>query len=91
MVAHKLFRKLKDNSITSLYINKKRKLPINEWLDAECHPTKGYSIRPYWHSVSNPNNVKHLSLKGRIWLKVEIDDFIEISRPLNQGEKMVFI
>ena len=85
MVAYKLFRKLKDGSITSLYINKKRKLPLNEWLEAESYPTKGYALRPYWHCVSNPDLVKHLSVKNRVWMKVEIDDYQKIQRPNNQG------
>ena len=86
MQAYKLFRKLKDGSLTSLFINKTRRLPSNQWLKAESFPTKGFAIRPYWHCCSKPE-APHLSQKGRVWAKVEIKDFIEFQRPNNQGGK----
>jgi len=84
MIAFKLFRILKSGEITSLFINKKRKLPYNEWLEAESFPTKGYKIRPFWHCTSNPV-APHLSEKNRIWLKVEIKDYEIFERPESQG------
>lgn len=84
MIAYKLCRKLKSGEITPLFINKKMKLPFNQWLEAECHPTKGYKIRPFWHCTSTPV-APHLSEKGRVWLKVEIEDFEEFNRPEHQG------
>ena len=84
MIAYKLFRVLKSGEITSLFINKKRKLPYNEWLFSESFPTKGYAIRPYWHCTSKPF-APHLSEKGRIWLKVDMLDYTEYIRPESQG------
>lgn len=84
MIGYKLFRKLKDGSLTSLYINKKEKLPIGAWIEAKAYPTKGYTFRPYWHSVVQPN-APHLSLKNRVWCEVEIKDYEEYKRPKNQG------
>lgn len=84
MIAYKLFRVLKDDSISSLFINKKRRLPINIWLEAESFPTKGFAIRPYWHCTSNPI-APHLSMKDRAWFKVEMEDFEEFNRPKAQG------
>lgn len=84
MIAYKLCRQLKNGEITSLFINKKVKLPFDEWLDAECHPTKGFKERPFWHCTSLPV-APHLSIKGRVWVKVEIEDFEEFKRPENQG------
>ena len=84
MIAYKLFRVLKDDSISSLFINKKRRLPINIWLEAESFPTKGFAVRPYWHCTSNPI-APHLSMKGRAWFKVEMEDFEEFNRPKAQG------
>jgi len=84
MTAYKLFRKRKDGSIGSLFINKTQKLPYDTWLNAECHPTKGFKIRPYWHCTSKPV-APHLSINNRIWLKVEIDEYIEFKRPVKQG------
>jgi hypothetical protein len=84
MVAYKLFRVLKDGSISSLFINKKRRLPLGIWLEAESFPTKGFAIRPYWHCTNSPE-APHLSMKNRGWFKVEMEDFEELSRPKSQG------
>jgi hypothetical protein len=84
MIAYKLFRQLKTGEITSLFINKKRRLPIGEWMEAEMFPTKGFAIRPYWRCTSHPH-APHLSMKNRVWLKVDMENFIEFQRPENQG------
>ena len=84
MIAYKLFRKLKSGEITSLFINKSRRLPYEVWLDAEEHPTKGFKFRPQWHCTGQPS-APHLSEKGRVWKRVEMSDFEEFKRPNNQG------
>lgn len=84
MIAYKLFRRLKNGEITSLFINKKRRLPIGEWMEAEVFPTKGFALRPFWHCTSNPY-APHLSMKNRVWLEVEMEDYTEFQRPDNQG------
>lgn len=84
MIAYKLFRVLKDGSITPLFINKTKRLSIGEWLQSESHPTKGYVYRPFWHCTSKPH-APHLSLKGRQWYEVEIEEFEIFNRPDNQG------
>ena len=84
MKAYKLFRVLKSGEITPLFINKKKRLPLNEWMDAECHPTKGFKVRPYWHCTSEPV-APHLSENGRAWYEIEMEDFEEFQRPANQG------
>ena len=84
MIAYKLCRKLKSGNIRSLFINKKVDLPFNIWLDAECHPTDGFKERPFWHCTSEPK-APHLSMKGRVWVKVEIEDYWEHNRPESQG------
>ena len=86
MIAYKLFRILKNGKITSLFINKTRRLPLHEWLDAECFPTKGFAVRPFWHCTEKPE-APHLTLKNRIWMKVEMEDFEEFKRPKSQGGK----
>lgn len=83
-VAYKLFRIRKDGSIDPLFINKKQHLSIKEWLDAEDHPTKGYAHRPGWHCLEEMN-APHLSLKGRAWFVVLIDEYEELKRPGAQG------
>jgi hypothetical protein len=84
VIAYKLFRRLKSGEITPLFINKKARLPLGEWLEAESHPTKGYKYNPYWHCTSEPE-APHLSEKGRDWYKVEIEDFTVRERPESQG------
>jgi hypothetical protein len=51
---------------------------------AESHPTKGYAFRPGWHCTVKPE-APHLSMKGRTWYEVEIEDYVEHLRPKNQG------
>ena len=84
MKAYKLFRELKSGEITPLFINKKARLPFDEWMDAECHPTKGFKVRPFWHCTSQPV-APHLSENGRVWCEIEMEDYEEFQRPQNQG------
>lgn len=84
MKAYKLCRKKKDGTITPLFINKKEPLRFGEWLEAESHPTKGFKVRPYWHCTSKPI-APHLSKEGRVWIELEIRDFVVMKRPEHQG------
>lgn len=84
MEAYKLVRVLKDGSLAPLFINKKSRLPIGEWMEAESHPTKGYAFRKGWHCTLK-SVAPHLSLKGRVWVKVEIEDYEFYNRPESQG------
>ena len=84
MIAYKLVRKMKDGSISPLFINKKSRLPFNKWMDAEDHPTKGFAQRKGWHCTTTPN-APHLSEKDRVWVQVEVDDFEKYKRPESQG------
>ena len=82
--AYKLFTLHKDGTISSLFINKKRRLPINKWLTANCYPTKNFLIRQGWHALSQPY-APHLSIKNRIWKEVELLCVETIKRPESQG------
>jgi len=84
MVAYKLIRKMKDGTLSPLFINKKSRIPLNTWLDAESHPTKGFAYRKGWHCTVTPN-APHLSTKDRIWVEVEVDEFEYYRRPESQG------
>ena len=84
MIAYKLFRVRRNGSIGSLFIDRRTYLPFGVWLRAECHPTKGFALRPFWHATAEPH-APHLSMKGRAWYKVEILDFTPQSRPKSQG------
>ena len=81
---YKLFRVKANGDITSLFINKALPLPLDQWLEHENHPTKGFKERPGWHCCRVPN-APHLSNKGRAWYFVEMEGVnIEI-RPEHQG------
>jgi hypothetical protein len=82
--SYKLFRELKSGEITSLFINKTRRLPLCEWMDAEEYETKGFAFRPGWHCTSQPH-APHLTTKGRVWMEVVMDGYEEIKRPESQG------
>lgn len=84
MIAYKLFRLKKDGNITSLFINKKINLPLNTWIKSKNYPTKGFAVRPGWHSMKI-KDAPHLSKKNRVWAEVEIKDFKEFTRPQSQG------
>jgi len=86
MKAYKLFRLRKDGTLGPLFINCKQRIPIGEWLPAEDHYRKGYAHRPGWH-VCMDVMAPHLTMKGRVWCEVEIEDFVELKRPAFQGTK----
>ena len=84
MRVYKLFRKMKDGQLASLFINKKDRLPINTWLTAEFFPTKGYTARKGWHCTKEAK-APHLTEKGRVWCEVEIKDYSTLKKPEHQG------
>jgi hypothetical protein len=84
MIAYKLVRKLKNESLSSLFIHKKDRLPIGIWLKAKSYPTKGFAFRMGWHCTLQPI-APHLSIKNRVWVEVEIKDFTYYERPESQG------
>ena len=84
MLAYKLVRKLKSGELAPLFINKRLRLTMGKRYKAECHPTKGFAVRPGWHCTAKPF-APHLSPNGRVWLEVEIDEYTEFTRPATQG------
>ena len=84
MVAYKLVRRRKDGSLGPLFINRRLRIPLGAWLDAEDHPTAGYAHRPGWHCTTTPC-APHLSERGRVWVKCLAEDCTEFSRPQSQG------
>ena len=83
---YKLMRVLKNGDVTSLFINKQKRITLGEWMSAENHPTKGFAVRPGFHVLCKPS-APHLSKKNRAWFLVEIDDYETFTRPENQGGK----
>lgn len=60
MKAYKLLRKLSDGNLYPLFIHKTYSTPINEWMQAECYPTKGFAVRCGWHCSNQRCNVCEL-------------------------------
>lgn len=84
MRAYKLFRKRRDNTLGPLFINRKLRVKLGTWYDAEDHPTKGYAHRPGWHAGLLPK-APHLTVTGRVWCEVELEDVAPLPRPESQG------
>lgn len=84
MIAYKLISKKKDGQLAPLFINRKLRIPIGVWMQAEDHPTKGYARRMGWHCTLQPV-APHLSTKNRVWVEVEIEDYYKFNRPESQG------
>lgn len=88
MIVFKLFRKRKDGTLGPLFINRRQRVPIGEWLEAEDRPTKGFAHRPGWHATLVPH-APHLAQgpeTGRVWCKCEVGgNIVEFNRPHSQG------
>ena len=85
MRAYKLMRHMKSGALRSLFIDKSADRPIGQWMQAEFHPTKGFEARYGWHCTLLPI-APHLSVKGRVWVEVELDGEIDTKeRPACQG------
>lgn len=89
MIAYKLVQQRPDYSLSPLFINRKLRLPIGEWLEAEDHPTEGFAHRPGWHCTFMPY-APHLKMnpKGsnpRVWVEVDVEDYESYDRPESQG------
>jgi len=88
MTVFKLMRK-KNENFYPLFINRKMECKLGKWIDAECFPTKGFSIRKGWHCCFYPI-APHLKTElsngeKRVWVFAEIDDWETYDRPESQG------
>lgn len=86
----KLFE-IKKDGLHSLFIDKGHPLPLGKWMNAECHPTKGFAVRNGWHATFTPC-APHLNLRcadgrRRVWAECEIPDgeYTTYDRPESQG------
>ncbi len=84
MIAYKLLRKRKNGTLGPLFINARQVIPLGQWLTAEAHDTPGYAFHPGWHCTRTPH-APHLSTKGRVWCRVEVEKYEKYDRPESQG------
>ena len=84
---YKLFRQRKDGTLGPLFINARRRVPVGQWLEAECIPTKGFAVREGWHATLEPiaPHLKDGEGSGRVWCAVALQGAIEYARPESQG------
>ncbi len=87
--AFKLVRLKKDGTIGTLFIVRGQAMPFGEWLQAEENPTKGFAVRRGWHCTFTkhaPHLKKDLkSGEHRVWVEVEVEDYVTYERPESQG------
>ena len=83
-IAYKVLRVRRDGSLGPLFINRNLVVPIGAWLESEDHPTPGFAHRPGFHVAPKPF-APHLSLKGRVWMRVEVANYRKLWRPQFQG------
>ena len=95
MKAYKLCAKGKDGNIYPLFINKGKKFDFGEWMEAECHPPKGFALRKGFHCCFVPY-APHLKEKlahgrERTWIEIELEDgkWTAYDRPESQGGKWI--
>lgn len=89
MTVYKLLRVGKDGQLYPLFINRNKPTPMNEWMQAECHPTKGFAVRQGWHCCLKPE-APHLKTRlangeQRVWVECEAQDTQKYQRPESQG------
>lgn len=85
MVAYKLMRKRRDGSLGPLFINRKMRVPVGEWVDAESHPTRGFALRPGWHCTLTPYAPHLAHTSDRVWVKCQVRGATKYLRPESQG------
>jgi hypothetical protein len=88
-IGYKLFKVRANGTLGPLFINARQVVPLNEWLPAEDHPTKGFAHRPGWHATLQPV-APHLSEHPksgprRVWMRVEMAGVTRYARPESQG------
>ena len=88
-VGYKLMSVRKDGSLGPLFINRRQRIPVGEWLHAEAHLTKGFAFRPGWHIMDVPVAPHLKKTANRVWVQVEFeeDGAVEFTRPASQGGK----
>ncbi len=84
MRAWKLMRLRQDGTIGPLFMNATQRVPVGKWLWAEDHERAGFKHRPGWHAMPR-RHAPHLTMKGRVWCRVELKHVEEFDKPEAQG------
>lgn len=93
MKAYKKVRRLKNGKLYPLFINKTIPYVFGKWLEAEFIPTKGFAERKGFHCCFLPIAPHLADVKAngeiRVWVEVEVEDYVTYNRPLLQGGKWI--
>jgi hypothetical protein len=83
--AYKLFKKRKNGTLGSLFINARAVLDLDVWMEAKPHRKKGFAFRPGWHCTFAPFAPHLTKNNNRVWGEVEVEDYTIFKRPETQG------
>lgn len=74
---YKLFEQDPQGNLYALFIDKKTVMPMDTWIPAKNHPTKGFSVRPGIHLGEIPSapwlmsaDGTYKSQRGKYWKRV---------------------
>lgn len=77
---YKLFEMNQNDELFALFIGKNKPFSIGEWTNAEILPTKGFSVRPGFHSGQIPSapwlmsyDGKYKSQRSKYWKRVWVE------------------
>ena len=102
---YKLFEQNAAGELFPLFIDKNTAVPVNEWIPAEYHPTKGFAARGGWHIGADVPDAPWLkSYDGtnigyyksrwksgkRVWAVVEYNDNHDYNKEVSRLEKKCF-
>lgn len=98
---YKLFEMDQNDNLFPLFIGKNNSFPIGQWIKAQILPTKGFSVRPGFHSGQIPSAPWLMSFDGtyksqrfkygkRVWAECEIIADIDYTKEIERLPKKCF-
>ena len=103
---YKLFEMNKEGKLFPLFIDKNTEVPLDEWIAAEFHPTKGFAARGGWHIGADVADAPWLKAYDgtdvgyykprwkqgkRVWCMVEYNDHHDYTKEVNKLPKKCFV
>lgn len=99
---YKLFEMDTNNNLYPLFIDKRTSYPIGEWIQAENHPTKGFSARPGLHcgeicsapwlmSADGTYKSQRSKYWKRVWCEVECNVTVDYTELVQNLPKKCFV
>ena len=89
MKAYKLVRKLKNGDKAPLFIHQTLRYEEGVTLQAEDRTRKGFASRPGFHCCFEPHAPHLKQDDSRVWIEVDVEDYVVYDRPSNQGGQWI--